>query len=128
MCYDMLVLGIEWFLLFFKFDVSGWLIYWFVFIVCKLIVYLSYMFNVFLGCMVDVLLENLLVVLLFDKCYEIDMVEVFKVMVLVGYGVVFLFESVVWDEVVVGWLVCVEGKGGGILLIEMEIWLYCEYL
>lgn len=127
-CYDMLIFGSELISLFLVFGCVGWLCYMLLGVVDVCVLYLLYMLNVYFGWMIEVIIVNVLIWLFFDCVYEIDMVEGLKVMVFVGYGVVFLLYSVVDDVVVGGWLIWFDWLVCGVYLfmLMMEIWLYCD--
>lgn len=94
--------------------------------------YLAYTPNAYLGRMADLLLGDANPPARLDKCYETDMAEALKSMVLAGHGVAFLPESAVVDAVAQKQLVRLDaaprGKGAGGWSLEMDIRLYRDRL
>lgn len=126
-CYDMLIMGIEILCLYLCCDCNGKFDYVFFGSVKVFVFFFFYISNVYLGCMVELMMVDIKCLLYLMKYYEIDMLESFKMMVLEGYGVVFLLELLVLCEVCNCQLVCIDGFIGE-WEVEMEICFYCECL
>ena len=87
--------------------------------------FLSYTNNAYLGRMVELILSDTKTPLHLTPCYETDMAEGLKMMVLEGRGIAFLPESAVTRELKQKQLARADG-GSDDWEIEMEIRLYRE--
>lgn len=95
--------------------------------------YLAYTPNAYLGRMADLLLGDAQPAPRLDKCYETDMAEALKSMVLASHGIAFLPESAVVDAVARRQLVRLDAAPGDNppahgWSLEMEIRLYRDRL
>ena len=88
----------------------------------KAVPHLAYTATTFLGRVADIMIKNGPTPVLLERCYEADMAMLLMRMAIEGYGVAWLPQSAVIDELERGLLVCAGGEQWS---TRLEIRSYC---